>query len=115
MRFRWSVLRMIWGSRLLPNGPPSVKSRSATLQTRLRGVWQPSLGMRPSATALIGVSEDDLRVEKSKAHPPDQERQGGKPDDEREENAAKYRKKVDELNRSRDIEIERALTLRAGR
>jgi hypothetical protein len=36
-------------------------------------------------------------------------------DDEREENAAKYREKVDELNRSRDVEIERALTLRAGR
>jgi len=36
-------------------------------------------------------------------------------DHEREENAAKYREKVDELNRSRDVEIERALTLRAGR
>jgi hypothetical protein len=37
-------------------------------------------------------------------------------DDEREENAAKYREKVDELNRSRDVEMERAaLTLRAGR
>jgi hypothetical protein len=35
--------------------------------------------------------------------------------DEREENEAKYREKVDELNRSRDFEIERALTLRAGR
>jgi hypothetical protein len=30
----------------------SVGSRSATLQTQLRGVWKPSLGMRPSATAL---------------------------------------------------------------
>jgi hypothetical protein len=35
---------------------PRGKSRSATLQTGRRGVWQPSLGMRPSA------SEDDLRV-----------------------------------------------------
>jgi hypothetical protein len=33
-------------------------------------------------------------------------------DNEREENPAKYRKKVDELNRSRDAEIERILTLR---
>jgi hypothetical protein len=38
----------------------------------------------------------------------------GKNDDDREQNAAKYREKVDELNRSRDIDIERALTLRAG-
>ena len=33
---------------------------------------------------------------------------------ERDENAAKYREKVDELNRTRDTEIERALTLRAA-
>ena len=32
--------------------------------------------------------------------------------DERQENAAKYREKVDELNRSRNVEIEQALTLR---
>jgi hypothetical protein len=36
-------------------------------------------------------------------------------DDDREKSAAKYREKVDQLNRSRDAEIERALTLRACR
>jgi hypothetical protein len=34
--------------------------------------------------------------------------------DERQE-SAKYRRKVDELNRSRDIDIDRAFMLRGGR
>ena len=38
----------------------------------------------------------------------------GHQDDDHHENAAKYRKKIDELNRSRDFDIERVLTLRGG-
>jgi hypothetical protein len=50
-------------------------------------------------------------VRKSDTHKVERERQGDRHDD-RQENAARYRRKVDELNRSRDADIERALTLR---
>ena len=67
----------------------------------------------PRRNTLMALSETSRQtLDKSNARPPHQERQFA---DEREENAAKYRKKVDELNRSRDVEIERALTFRGGR
>jgi hypothetical protein len=51
---------------------------------------------------------------KSDARGAAREQQHGDQHDDRQENAAKYRRKVDELNRSRDSDIERAL-LRASR
>jgi hypothetical protein len=63
---------------------------------------------KSKATAFNPTDQDGPQAEARRVEPPQPNR-----DDNRQENAAKYREKVDELNRSRDIDIERALTLRA--
>ena len=65
----------------------------------------------------MGLSERHPSSRKPGFGPPDQRQRGeaARSNDEREQNAAKYRQKVEELNRSRDVEIERALSSRTAR